>query len=272
MPGSTRKQTRTANLGARHLSLHKVAADAIRERILAGEFAPGVRLAEGPLSEEMGISRMPVREALRVLAAEGIVTIAPRRGASVTMYSEAQVRELVEVRATLEALNAKLAAQRHDPAQIAELRRIVAEDAKITEKTDLTRIQAANNRFHEALEAIAANSVLTNIVRSLRDRTAVIFARQSRLRVRENWEEHAGIVRAIISGDADLAALLAARHVHNAAQLPALPAESAPMSPAAAVAKPAEPAKGARRRVRAASTAPVAASGKRRAVSRDGGS
>lgn len=206
-------------LGVRHLSLHKVAADAIRERILAGEFAPGARLAEGPLSEEMGISRMPVREALRALAAEGIVTLEPRRGASVTLYSEAQVQELVEVRATLEALNARLAAKRHDPAQFAELRRILADDARITEKTDLARIQAANNRFHETLESIAANSVLTNIVRSLRDRTAVIFAQQSRQRVRGSWEEHAGIVRAIISGDADLAALLASRHVYNSAHM-----------------------------------------------------
>lgn len=210
-----------ANVGERHLSLQRVAADAIRERILGGELLPGTRLAEERLSEEMGISRMPVREALRVLAAEGIVTLEPRRGASVTLYTEQQIRELVEVRATLEGLNAKLAAIRHDPAQIAELRRILAEGARITQRTDLSRIQAANTLFHETLGAIAANSVLTNIVRSLRDRTAVIFARQSRLRVRENWEEHAGIVRAIISGDGDRAALLASRHVFNAAQMSA---------------------------------------------------
>ena len=66
---------------------------------------------------------MPVREALRELAAEGIVTIEPRRGASVTTFSEEQKRELIEVRATLEALNAKLAAKRHDPEQIAHCRR-----------------------------------------------------------------------------------------------------------------------------------------------------
>jgi DNA-binding GntR family transcriptional regulator len=62
--------------------------------------------------------------------------------------------------------------------------------------------------------------VLSSIVRSLRDRTALVFARQSRARVRENWKEHAEIVRAVIAGDADLAALLASRHVFNAAEMP----------------------------------------------------
>jgi len=207
-------------IGAVHAPLNKVVADAIRERILAGEFVPGERLAEERLSEELGVSRMPVREALRALAAEGIVTLEPRRGASVTSYTPQQVQELVEVRATLESLNAKLAARRKDPAQIAELQRVLAAGTKINEKTDLATIQDNNNRFHEALEAIGANSVLSSIVRSLRDRTALIFARQSRTRVRENWKEHAEIVKAVIAGDADLAALLAGRHVYNAAQMP----------------------------------------------------
>jgi DNA-binding GntR family transcriptional regulator len=211
---------KTITLGARHAPLNKVVADAIRERILAGEFEPGERLAEETLSVELGVSRMPVREALRALAAEGIVTLEPRRGASVTTYTPQQVKELVEVRATLEALNAKLAAQRKDPVQMRELQRVLALGARINEKTDLATIQENNNRFHEALEAIGANSVLSNIVRSLRDRTALIFARQSRARVRENWKEHAQIVKAVIAGDADLAGLLAGRHVYNAAQLP----------------------------------------------------
>jgi DNA-binding GntR family transcriptional regulator len=218
-------------LGARHAPLNKVVADAIRERILAGEFQPGERLAEEALSAELGVSRMPVREALRKLAAEGIVTIEPRRGASVTSYTPQQVQELVEVRATLEALNAKLAARRKDPEQFAELHRVLAVGTKINEKTDLATIQENNNRFHEALEAIGANSVLSSIVRSLRDRTALIFARQSRARVRENWKEHAEIVKAVISGDAEMAALLAGRHVYNAAQMPEMAEEERAAKP-----------------------------------------
>lgn len=220
VPAPIARADAAPTLGERHAPLNKLVADSIRERILAGEFAPGDRLAEEKLSSELGVSRMPVREALRALAAEGVVTIEPRRGAHVTQYTEEEIQELVEVRATLEGLNARLAAKRHDPRQIAELQRILAEGARINEKTDLAVIQQNNNRFHEALEKIAANSVLMNIVRSLRDRTALIFARQSRVRVRQNWEEHAGIVRAVISGDSDLAGLLATRHVYNAAQMP----------------------------------------------------
>ena len=213
---------RTPKLGARHSPLAQVVAGEIRERIVAGRFAAGERLAEEPLSEELGVSRMPVREALRLLAAEGIVVLEPRRGASVSSYTGDQVQELVEVRATLEGLNARLAARRHDPQQIAKLEKIVADGTRINERTELSVIQANNARFHEALEEIAANSVLSGMVRSLRDRTAIIFARQSRARTRENWREHEGILRAVIAGDAELAGLLATRHVYNAAQMPVL--------------------------------------------------
>lgn len=236
MPSRSRPaRSRAAKLGARHSPLAQVVAGEIRDRILGGRFAPGERLAEEPLSAELGVSRMPVREALRLLAAEGIIVLEPRRGASVASYTPEQMRELVEVRATLEGLNARLAARRHDPAHVAKLEKIVADGARINERTELSVIQANNARFHEALEEIAANSVLSGMVRSLRDRTAIIFARQSRARTRENWHEHEGILRAVIAGDAELAGLLATRHVYNAAQLPALgdvepqqPAGSAP--------------------------------------------
>ncbi|MCU9611739.1 GntR family transcriptional regulator, partial [Escherichia coli] len=90
-------------------------------RILKGAYAPGERLVENKLSAELGVSRIPVREALRALASEGLVLIEPRRGASVAKLSPDIVREMVEVRATLEGLNAKLAAQRRDPSLVAEL-------------------------------------------------------------------------------------------------------------------------------------------------------
>ena len=164
---------------------------------------------------------MPVREALRALAAEGIVVIEPRRGATVTSFTSEQIREMVEVRATLEALNAKLAARRHDPAQIAKLERILAEGTRLTSEDDLTRISALNLDFHEALGSVAANSVLQEMMRSLRERTALFFTVNNRERMRQNWEEHAAILRAVVAGDAELASLLAARHVYSAAELPA---------------------------------------------------
>lgn len=209
----------TTTLGASHSPLTHLVMEALRSRILGGQVPPGERLVEGRLSEELGVSRMPVREALRQLAAEGLVTIEPRRGASVTSFSAEQMRELVEVRATLEGLNAKLAAKRHDPAQIAELERVLDEGMQLAESSDAAVTMQMNQRFHDALSNIAANSVLQEIMRSLRDRTALVFAPINRTRGKQNWEEHAAILRAVIKGDAELAALLATRHVYNAAQM-----------------------------------------------------
>lgn len=222
--------TTDSKLGARHAPLTKLVLAALRERILSGELAPGERLVEGRLSEELGVSRMPVREALRALAAEGIVVIEPRRGATVTSFTPEQIREMVEVRATLEALNAKLAARRHDPAQIAKLERILAEGTRLTNGDDLARISALNLDFHEALGSVAANSVLQEMMRSLRERTALFFTVNNRERMRQNWEEHAAILRAVVAGDAELASLLAARHVYSAAELPAALAEESASS------------------------------------------
>lgn len=208
-----------ALLGTTHTPLTKLVTKALRDRILSGDIAIGERLVEGRLSEELGVSRMPVREALRELAAEGLVTIEPRRGASVTTFSDDQKRELVEVRATLELLNARLAAKRHDPEQIAELQRILDEGTRMTGTGDAAQLSQQNFRFHDAIGKVAGNSVLQDTIRSLRDRTAMIFAPIARQRGKENWQEHAAILRAVIDGDDELAGLLAARHVYNAANI-----------------------------------------------------
>jgi DNA-binding GntR family transcriptional regulator len=216
-------------LGAAHSPLTKLVADAIRGRILEGSLAPGERLVEAQLSQELGVSRMPVREALRSLAAEGVVSIEPRRGATVTAYTPEQVQELVEVRATLEALNAKLAARRRDPAQLARLSQMLAAGVKPSPAADLAQVQRENAEFHEAIAQAAANSVLRDMVRMLRERTAVIFAPHSKRRAAQNWAEHEAILRAVLDGDAEMAGLLAARHVYGAAQaLPASLRVSAP--------------------------------------------
>jgi DNA-binding GntR family transcriptional regulator len=207
-------------LGATHTPLTRLVTDAIRERILSGEYALGERLVEGKLSEELGVSRMPVREALRELASEGLVTIEPRRGAAVTNFTEEQKREMVEVRATLEALNAKLAAKRHDPEQIKHLKKILDEGPQESSEHNMAEVMKQNARVHDALANVAGNSVLSEMMRTLRAQTSMVFAAINRDRYQENWEEHAAIMKAVIDGDADLAALLAARHVYNAAQIP----------------------------------------------------
>lgn len=211
------------SLGASHSPLFALVTHKLRERILKGDYAPGERLVENKLSAELGVSRIPVREALRALASEGLVLIEPRRGASVAKLSPDIVREMVEVRATLEGLNAKLAAQRRDPALIAELEAVLQQGMEAAAQGKADELLTLNSRFHEVLGNIAANSVLQEMMRSLRERTAVLFGPANTVRARQNWDEHAQILQAVIAGDADLAALLAARHVYSAAKAAELP-------------------------------------------------
>lgn len=204
-------------LGNQHSPLFAVIRDRLRQRILSGEFQPGARLVEGKLSEDMAVSRIPVREALRALAAEGLVTIEPRRGARVSVLSEELAYDMVEVRAALEGLNAKLAAKRRDHTTIEQLKYILEQGNQAVEANDWNRCRVLNAQFHEMLATIANNGVLTDIMRSLRDRTALVFAPSNMHRVRENWSDHAQILSAVIAGNSELANLLATQHVHNAA-------------------------------------------------------
>jgi DNA-binding GntR family transcriptional regulator len=205
-------------IGEQHPQLFAVIRDKLRERILSGEFTPGDRLVEGRLSEEMGVSRIPVREALRALAAEGLVTIEPRRGASVSVLSDAVAYDMVEVRATLEGLNAKLAAQRRDEKTVERLQAFLREGTEAARGEQLDKFLALNSQFHEMLATIGGNVVLTDLMRSLRDRTALLYAPSNMLRAKQNWDEHSQILNAVIAGNGDLAALLASQHVHNAAK------------------------------------------------------
>ncbi|CFO10754.1 GntR family transcriptional regulator [Bordetella pertussis] len=132
--------------------------------------------------------------------------------------SPEHARDIVEVRATLEALNARLAAQPRNPQQVVDMDRAIRDGAHACEHGDTAALVEQNRQFHELLGGVSTNAVLQDLMRSLRDRTALLFARNSVTRAADILDEHAGILQAVTAGDADLASLLAARHVHNAAQ------------------------------------------------------
>jgi DNA-binding GntR family transcriptional regulator len=197
--------------------LSKLVSERIRGQILDGSRKPGERLIEDRLSIELGVSRVPVREALRGLSAEGLVLISPRRGASVAEITPQVVAELVEVRALLEGLNARLAAQRHDPAIMAQLRETLEHGNAAAKTGSAEELARLNAEFHERLTEASRNSVLAETMRSLRERTGLAFKINGRRRAHDDWQEHSAILKAVIDGDEDLAALLATRHVQNAA-------------------------------------------------------
>jgi DNA-binding GntR family transcriptional regulator len=193
-----------------------VLTGALRQAILSGRYRPGQRLVEDRLAEDFGVSRNPVREALRSLAAEGLVVLTARRGATVAALSPADAREMIEVRATLEGLNARHAARHRDPAVIALLSQVLRQGTAAAAAGALEALPDLNARFHDALAAAGSNRVLGDLMRSLRLRTGTVFAPLGAWRARETWEEHAAILKAVIAGDEALSALLAERHVMNA--------------------------------------------------------
>lgn len=197
-------------------SLSKVVAEQIRGQILSGKLRPGERLVEDRLSAELGVSRVPVREALLGLSVEGLVNLEPRRGASVVEISPETVAELVEVRALLEGLNARLAARRHDPAIVAELSDALRRGNAAAGSGSAEQLTRLNAEFHDLLAIASRNAVLSGIMRSLRERTSLAFAANGPTRALQDWKEHSGVLAAVIEGDEDLAELLATRHVQNA--------------------------------------------------------
>ena len=199
-------------------SLGKEVADQLRRLILTGRRKPGDRLVEDKLSIELGVSRVPIREALRTLAAEGLVEIPPRRGASVAALSPDVARDLVEVRATLEGLNARLAARHHESAIVAELQQVLTEGNLAAQSGNVDDLVRLNSAFHDKLAEAGRNGVLWDIMRTLRERTSLVFARNTAARAQDDWDEHSRILAAVIDGDEELAALLATRHVHQAAE------------------------------------------------------
>jgi DNA-binding GntR family transcriptional regulator len=196
--------------------LRDIITDELRQAILSGRYKPGQRLIEDRLAQDFAVSRNPVREALRSLAAEGLVALTARRGATVAAPSAADAREMIEVRATLEALNARHAARRRDPEVIVLLSEVLRQGTAAAAAGALDVLPALNARFHDALAAAGSNRVLGDLMRSLRLRTGTVFAPLGAGPSRETWEEHAAILKAVIAGDEALSALLAERHVMRA--------------------------------------------------------
>jgi len=205
-------------LGSAHPSLSQRVAEELRRAILTNRRRPGDRLIDETLSEELGVSRIPVREALRVLAGEGLVEVQPRRGASVADVSVDVAHDLVEVRATLEGLNARLAARHHDPAIVEQLKRVLEEGNRAAKSKNVDDLVRLNGEFHDGLAEAGRNTILWDIMRTLRERTSLVFATNTARRARQDWDEHSKILAAVIDGDEELAAMLATRHVYRAAE------------------------------------------------------
>ncbi len=205
----------TARLGDAHRTLREVVADEIRDMIRRGDLQPGERLLEDRLAEELGVSRNPVREALRALENTGLVEVRPRRGAHVATLDPERAVELLELRAELESFAAQLAARRRTPEQLDEIRAVLDSGREATAANDVVKAASAHRQFHLAIERAAANSYLGPAVEPLRAQTELVFSLLVDRRGIVGWSEHVDILAAIEAGDPDAAQRATRRHMSS---------------------------------------------------------
>ena len=188
-------------------ALYEQVAERLRSRIFAHELPPGGWIDEQALASENGISRTPLREALKVLAAEGLVVLKPRRGCYVTELSEQDIDEVFPVMALLEGRVAEEAARRATSADFAHLAAIHEELERHAAANDADRFFEANQRFHAALQTIAGNRYLAQLIDDARKVIKLTRRDSLRLegRLKQSLAEHRAILEALRLKDADLA-------------------------------------------------------------------
>jgi len=200
-------------IGDSYRPLREVVAEELRAMILRGELAAGERLLEDRLAEQLGVSRNPVREAIRSLEATGLVEVVPRRGAYVCRPDLDEVRQLLEVRGVLESWAAGLVASNPSADLVAELRAIVADGEAAQDAGNTVRAAELHRKFHLTIEAAAGNPYLSQVVEPLRQRTELVFSLLMEDRGAAGWHEHERILDAIASADAEAARTTVFEHI-----------------------------------------------------------
>lgn len=191
------------------------AYDSLRDAIIRGDVRPGEALFETQLADQLGMSRTPVREALKVLARDGFVDIVPTRGYFVPQRSIDDLRELFELRETLEGMAARYAALRAGEDEVQALERLCLRYERAKDLETWTR---AGTEFHTAIVAAGRNDRLARILDSLK--AQIVLTRHSALRSAqsrrdETIDEHRAILREIKRRDADAAEQQARSHVRR---------------------------------------------------------
>ncbi len=194
------------------------AYEAIKSRILSGDLPPGTRLREVHLARETGVSRTPVREALRRLSAEGLAVVLPRRGAVVGQWSLADVEEIFELRVLLEGYGAGRAAQRIDETTLAELEELAREMEALRQRgrpRDLARITDLNSRFHLAIARASGSGRLVSLVSQIMEMPLVVrtFHRYSPEELARSMAHHIELVAAMRAGSSQWAENLMRTHL-----------------------------------------------------------
>lgn len=194
------------------------AYEAIRSRVLTGEFAPGVHLKEEELAEVCGVSRTPIRDALRALAAEEYVRVVPNYGTFVAEWSDEDIRDIFTLRAMLEGYAAELAAAHATPAHIEELAHIQRNVANMLEndgKPDRDLFVTSNRRFHEIITEAAGSRRLSQMIARLTEqpliaRTATLYSHSD---IQRSNHQHGELIEAFRVRDGAWARAVMKSHI-----------------------------------------------------------
>ena len=200
-----------------YLPLRDVVFNTLRRAILRGELKPGERLMEIQLANKLGVSRTPIREAIRKLELEGLVLMIPRKGAEVAEITEKNLRDVLEVRCALEELAVQLACDRIERNRIRELHAAAAHFRDILDSDDITQIAAADEAFHDVIFKATGNERLIQLLNNLREQ--MYRCRIEYLKKKECYpqllKEHATIMKAIEEHDKEKATRITGQHINN---------------------------------------------------------
>lgn len=201
-------------------SLRDMVTETLREAIMAGSLEPGEHLKERELSEKMGISTTPIKEALRILSHEGLVETIPRKGTYVSEAANSSIEEVLLLKANLEALCAYLAAHKMTDAEIGQLAKQVDVMRELADQKDAEKLQIVNSQFHALIRKGSKNPLIYKMVENVIsfDQSFRKRALKQPVEIEEGFREHQSIFKAIKDRDADLAEKRMRAHIYRTAQ------------------------------------------------------
>ena len=196
-------------------SLHHELVDRMQTLIINSELKPGARVPEKELCDQFGVSRTPLREALKVLASDGLVRLEPNRGAWVTQVTEEEVEEVFPVLGALEALSGELACKHITDAEIEEVRALHADMIESYERRDLDAYFSINQKIHRAILMAARNGTLATSCQalSLRMQRARYLANMTDGRWFDAVQEHEKILQYLVARDGKQLAITLLKHM-----------------------------------------------------------
>jgi DNA-binding GntR family transcriptional regulator len=195
--------------------LHDLVVEHLQNLIIEGALEPGSKLNEREVCERLGISRTPLREAMKVLASEGLIEIVPNRGAFVSKMDETEIKETFELMSGLEAMSGELAAERISPSEIADIKALHAAMLVCRAENDLPGYYSRNQAIHNKINEAAGNSVLRQVYLSVNRR---LLALRFKSNFREDkWDravkEHEAMIQALEAHDGKRLAAILRQHL-----------------------------------------------------------